>query len=315
MPILNNKNILPVLLLVSFAVSLTLHADTRLDLGDYQLSASYPLPPGDFTQNPAVINAHEVSAVSYNWDNNSLFVIGDEGGNILEVSLTGELLSRMVILGFNDPEGITYTGNNTVVIVEERYQNAYEISYQANSYVFKNSLTAVNLGEYVDNIGLEGISYDPRDGSFVTVKEKSPQLVSHHQLDFANGSAISTQLFTPNLGVADIADVQLLSTLPSALGTELEDQLLLFSQESSVLLLVSRSGQVLSQFSFDGINSTAEGVTIDPDKNIYIVAENGDKPMLYVLSPPLHNEDIPLLPWWAMLALGSVISWVVRKSV
>ncbi|MAR90043.1 MAG: PEP-CTERM sorting domain-containing protein [Pseudomonadales bacterium] len=286
-----------------------------LDLDQYQHTATHLLPPGDFSQNPATLNAHEVSAVTYNWDNNTLFVVGDEGGNLLEVTLEGEEISKMAIIGFNDPEGLTYVGNGGLVLVEERNRDAYYINYQAGGFLFKNNLTPVDLGGFVDNIGLEGISYDPRDDSFITVKEKLPQEVNLNQLDFNNGTAQTNSLFTPILGVADIADVQVLATVSDYTDSAEADNLLLVSQESSLLMKVDRNGNLLGQFDLSGLSSSAEGVTIDPWGTIYIVAENGSNPTLYVLSPPQEvAEDIPFLPLWGLLVLSGLFGLQGRRG-
>ncbi len=303
-----------VVLLVGLLSMPILAQVSSVDLSSYSLTGTYLLPPGDFSQNPAVINAHEASAVTYNWDSNTLFVVGDEGGNIVEVSLTGDLISKMAIFGFNDPEGLTYVGNGKLVLVEERNRDVYEINYAANTFLFKNSNLAIDLGNFVDNIGLEGISYDPRDNSYITVKEKSPQEVNLNTLDFTNNTASTSSLFDPALlSVADLADVQVLATVDSLDGTADENNLLIFSQESSLLLKTDRNGNVLGQFDFSGISSSAEGVTIDQQGTIYIVAENGSDPTLYVLSPPDEPIQVPF-PVWALGILAAGILLIIRSN-
>lgn len=296
-----------VVLLVLLSIN-NAFAITSVDLDRYEVVATYALPPADLSQNPALLYASEASAVTYNWDTNTLFVVGDEGGMIVEMSLDGVMLSTMAIYGFNDPEGLTYTGNGDLVIVEERNRDVYQIHYVAGSYLFRNTDNAIDLGDFVDNIGIEGISYDPRDGSYITVKEKTPQEVNINQLDWVNHSAVINSLFDPaSLAVADIADVQVLATVPTLSGTADEDNLLLFSQESEVLLKVDRSGNVLQSFDFSAYASSAEGVTIDPDGNIYIVAENGDAPQMFKLSPIEAAPVSVPLPFWAMVLLASVL--------
>jgi uncharacterized protein YjiK len=76
--------------------------------------------------------------------------------------------------------------------------------------------------------------------------------------------------------------VQVLSTVPSLAGTPERENLLIYSQESRLLLEVSRTGDVLSQLDFSAIADDAEGVTIDADGVIYVV---GETPELYVLTP------------------------------
>ncbi|MGD9161286.1 MAG: SdiA-regulated domain-containing protein [Desulfobacteraceae bacterium] len=264
------------------------------DLSNYTLTGTYFLPR---------IPASEASAVTYNADTDSLFVLGDEGYYLVEVSKTGEQLGVMALTGFDDTEGLTYLGSNQFVLTEERLREAYLLEYSAGGSVVQSSLPSADLGTTIGNTGIEGISYDPRDGSFVTVKEKSPQEVNINEIDFNTGNAIIDSLFTPNLGVSDLSDVQVLSVVSSLMGTEEADNLLIYSQESARLLEVDRTGNILSQFDFSGISSSGEGVTIDNDGNIYIVAENGATPMLYTLQP----VPIP----GAVLLLGSGLAGLI----
>ena len=80
----------------------------------------------------------------------------------------------------------------------------------------------------------------------------------------------------PALGVLDLSDVSVLSTVPSIVGTLDEDNLLIYSQESAKLLEVSPAGAVLCSFDFALLSSTAEGVTIDTDGVIYVVDESAE---------------------------------------
>ena len=82
-----------------------------------------------------------------------------------------------------------------------------------------------------------------------------------------------------------------------AAGTSDAANLLIFSQESAKLLEVDRTGTVLSMFSFAGISTSAEGVTIADDGTIYVVDEG---PHLYVLTP---NAPVPLpAAAWLMIS-------------
>lgn len=60
-------------------------AITSLDLSTYQLTGHYNLPSV----------ASEASAVAWNADTGTLFVLGDEGDALVEVSTTGSLISTM----------------------------------------------------------------------------------------------------------------------------------------------------------------------------------------------------------------------------
>lgn len=249
-----------------------------VNLNNYVLSATHALPF------PA---ASEASAVTYNWDTGTLFVLGDEGESIVEVTTTGALVGAMTLTGFEDTEGLTYIGGGAFVIGEERLQDVFRLTYTSGGSVSRDTLQTASIGPTVGNIGIEGFTYDPRNGRFVLVKEKSPQAVYDTAIAFGDppaGSDINpAALFDAALlGVLDLSDVQALATVPSLSGTADEDNLLIYSQESALLMEVTRSGTILSTFDFGAIADDAEGVTIDADGVIYVV---GETPALYVLTP------------------------------
>jgi hypothetical protein len=257
------------------AGSLLVCAGTALgqfSLSQYSLQATYPLP---------LPSASEASAVSYNPDTGTLFVLGDEGDALAEVSLQGQLLTSMTLTGFDDTEGLAYLGGGRFAITEERLQNAYRFTYSAGGSVSRASLPVVDLGPTVGNVGIEGIAYEASTNTFFTVKEKTPQAVRSGTIDFDAGTASMPDLFAPNLGVLDLSDIALLSSVPELVGTPSAQSLLIYSQESQRLLEVSRTGTVLSSFDLTGVTD-AEGVTVGPDGTIYIV---GEAPALYVLVP------------------------------
>ncbi len=154
------------------------------------------------------------------------------------------------------------------------------------------------------NVGLEGVSYDRVNGSFVTTKEKTPQAVRAGFIDFTTGTNTLTDLFTPALGVSDLSDVQVLSSFT---GTGYSDHLLIYSQESQRLLEVSHTGQVVSSFDFTFISGIAEGVTIASDGTIYVTDES---PAIYVLTA----APVPEPATYALLLSGAgVLAAALRR--
>jgi VCBS repeat-containing protein len=301
----------------------TIVNDDLIDLSTYVRVGRYDLPEPTRTIAPAnSVLAQEVSGVTYNWDTNTLFVVGDGGTSVVQVSLTGELINSMTLAPggspqgttFYDPEGIAYIGNGQFVFTEERDRNAVKFTYVADTVLTRAAAQTANLGTFVQNIGLEGVSFDPLTNGYIFVKEKSPLGVFQTTIDFAtntasNGSAStvnSINLFDPALlNVIDIADVYALSNVVALNGTGQQGSLLVLSQESGQLVLVDRSGTVASRLTIvsdpgnplDVVAQQHEGVTVGPDGTIYIVSENGggnfDHPQLWVYRPSLVANQAP----------------------
>lgn len=271
----------------------------------------------------------EASAVTFARDRGSLFFVGDEGLGIVEISLTGATLGSMAFdwagtgSTNNDAEGLAYVGNGQFVLVDERPQRAYLFGYQAGGTVALGTTPYATISNYTpSNIGIEGISYDARDGSFVTVKQdndanpaRGPQEVRAGQLTFAQGGGSTSipVLFDAGLlGLASLSDVQTLSSVDRFLGTAVADNLLILSLDSRMLVEATRTGQVVSSLDISGItNQAIEGVTIDNLGNIYLVAEDSGTPnsRLFVLTTPVPEPET-----WAMMAAGlALLGWRARR--
>lgn len=311
------------------------HAGTSINLGRYSVSATYALDSLNGTSGG--ISGLEASAVAYARDRGTLFFVGDEGTGVIELSLTGQTLGYM---SFNwagtgstkhDTEGLTYLGGGVLVLSEERLQDAYRFGYAAGgSATLANSFVSI-ANDAVGNNGIEGISYDPRHGgSFVTVKQQTPQNVLSGSLSFGpatgnppsttgdgstppgGGASTMSSLFDPALmGLSTLSDVATLSPIDALAGTTAADNLLVLSLGSRRLVEVNRQGQVLSFFDLSNVlpNNGIEGVTVDELGNIYLVAEQdqtasalpGVKSQLIVLSV---TSAVPEPATWGLMALG-----------
>jgi uncharacterized protein YjiK len=274
---------------------------SALSLSDYSVTGTFALPA----------LAPEASAVTYNWDSGTLFVLGDEGDAVVEVDAAGTQITTMALTGFDDTEGLTYVGGGQFVVTEERLRDAYLLPYAAGGSAARSSLQSADLGATVGNVGIEGISFDRRDGSYVFVKEKTPQEVNLATITFASATASTSSLFTPSLGVTDLSDVQVLSDVASLVGTPGEDDLLIYSQESTSLLHVTRTGVILGSFDFGAYSLEAEGVTIDQNGTIYIVSESSlpsGGSTLFVLTAVPEPGSL------ALVALGATILGARRRG-
>ncbi|UCV18469.1 SdiA-regulated domain-containing protein [Ferribacterium limneticum] len=301
--------------LLAFA-SLSASAQTSLDLSRYQVSGTYNL---DTLSDMGL----EASAVTYARDRGSLFFVGDEGLGVVEISLTGQTLGQMNFNWTgtgstnNDAEGLTYLGNGVLVVAEERLQDAFKFNYVAGGTVALANAEFVSIGTTVGNVGTEGISYDPRNGSFVSVKQDGPVALLAGGLTFAQGGGVSSMstLYsgtTSLFGVNSFSDVQTLSPIDALVGTAAADNLLILSLDSKKLIEINRSGQVLSSLDLSGVtNQAIEGVTVDEKGTIYLVAEDSGMPnsKLFVLTAPVPEPET-----YAMLLAGlGLLGAVARR--
>jgi len=289
-------------------------AQTSINLANYKLSANFAL---DTLGGMGL----EASAVTYARDRGTLFFVGDEGLGVVEISRTGQTLGSMGFSNWptassnHDAEGLTYLGNGQLVVAEERLQDAFRFSYVAGGSVALRDADFVSIAGTVGNIGTEGISYDPRNGSFVSVKQDNPQAVLAGGLSFAKAGGVSTMtaLFNADakLGLNSLSDVQTLSPIDALAGTAAADNLLILSLDSKKLVEINRKGDVLSSFDLTGVTSQAiEGVTVDEKGVIYLVAEDSGTPnsRLFVLTP------VPEPTSWALMAAGlGLLGWRARR--
>ena len=144
---------------------------TTVNLSLYVRIGRFDLPEPTRTAAPAgSVLAQEVSAVTYNWDTDTLFVVGDGGTSVVQVTKTGTLIDSMTLASgsspqgtdFFDPEGLTYVGNGKFVMVEERDRQAVLFTYAPGTTLSRGGAQTVKLGTFAPNIGIEGMSYDPR---------------------------------------------------------------------------------------------------------------------------------------------------------
>ncbi len=295
-----------------------------VDLSRYVRVGRFALPEPTRTTPPdgTSLLAQEASGVTYDWDTDTLFVVGDGGTSVVQVTKTGALIDSMTLApgsspqgtDFYDTEGVAYVGGGKFVLVEERDRQANLFTYVAGATLHRADVQTVKLGTTIGNIGLEGVTYDRATGNFIFVKEKEPEGIFLTGIDWVahtatNGSPTSdesTNLFDPALvNTLDLSDVFALSNLPSLAGDPTYDQLLIISQESGQIVQVDRSGSVKHRLTIvadqtDTIavpDMTMEGVTMDRDGFLYVVNEDGggdaNHPQLWVYAPSTAANQAP----------------------
>lgn len=283
-------------------------AQNTYELDNYYSTGKYTLPVGTGSN----LLAAEASGVTFNQDTGTLFVIGDGGTSIVQVSKQGALIDSMQLAAdaskpagtyFYDTEGITWVGGGKFVLVEERFRQVDQFTYAANTTLGGSGVKAVKLGTTIGNIGLEGLSYDPMTGGYIVAKEKQPVGLFQTQIDFAAGTATngspttdnSTDLFDPaKTGLSSHNDVFALSNILPASAPDY-DNLVVISGPDGQIVKVDRTGNVRSSMGV-GVAAQNEGVTMDPAGILYAVGEKGDGtgPELAVYAPTKDKTAVGL---------------------
>ncbi len=280
-------------------------AQSSFELANYVQTGRHSLPVGTGTN----LLAEEASAVAYNKDTDTLFVLGDGGTSIAQVTKQGVLIDSMTLAQdaskpqgtyFYDPEGLAYIGGGKFVLVEERYRQFNEFTYTPNTTLPSNIATGagvrtVKLGTTIGNIGIEGLSFDPMTGGFLAVKESAPLGVFQSTVNFAlgtasNGSATtdnSVNLFDPALiGMSAINDVFSMSNILTSTAPDYSHLLILSAPEGKIVKM-DRAGKLIGSLVV-GATAQNEGMVMDTAGNIYVVSEIGGgagRPELLVFSP------------------------------
>ena len=288
-------------------------AITTVDLSRYVRVGRYDLPEPTRTTPPTgSLLCQEASNVTYNWDTDTLFLTGDGGTSVVQVTKTGELIDSMTLAlnparragtEFDDTEALAYIGNGEFVMTEERDRTLVKFTYVPNTTLQRSATKTMKLGTTIGNIGLEGVTWDPLTGGFILVKEKQPKGIFQTNIDWntltaTNGSpttANSTDLFNPDLlNTLDLSDIFALSNLPALTGTPEASHLLVISQESGQIINCDRNGNVYSRLTIVADPGsplsvpamTMEGVCMDRSGNLYVTNEDGggdfDHPQLWV---------------------------------
>jgi uncharacterized protein YjiK len=141
-----------VALFAQTALAATAGALTSVDLSTYKRVGRFDLPEPTRTTAPAGnLLAQEASGVAYDPDTDSLFVVGDGGTSVTQVSKTGALIDTMTLAAggspqgteFYDTEGIAYVGNGEFVMTEERDRQLVHFTYAAGTKLSRGGCCAI----------------------------------------------------------------------------------------------------------------------------------------------------------------------------
>jgi len=232
----------------------------------------------------------DVSALTFDPIRKSLFTVTNKKAELIELSLDGQILRRIALVGFGDAEAVEFIGENTYVITDERQQRLIKVKVDDNTRVLDaRDAEQLTLGiNPSGNKGFEGLAYDSVGKRLFVAKERDPMLIyevrgfpqSNPQKPYAT-HVVSNPRRDARLFVRDLSSLQF---------DERTGHLLALSDESKLLLELGLDGKPISTLSLKkgqhGLTRSvpqAEGVAMDDEGTIYVVSEPN---LFYVFKKP-----------------------------
>ncbi|WP_445939202.1 SdiA-regulated domain-containing protein [Pseudomonas sp.] len=230
---------------------------------------------------------------AYSAESNTLFTVTGKYLQLIELTLDGQVMRRIDLHGFVNPEGVEMLSNGRLAIIDERKRTltTFKLGALTRSLEFTD-LASFDLG-FADagNKGFEGIAWDSRNERVLLGKERGP--LGLFSLPFPGEDGATGALQPVASGHLFLRDISSL-TYDARTG-----HALVLSDESRLLLEVDEQGEPVSFISLsggmNGLNrgiAQAEGVTMDAAGNIYIVSEPRSTVHLSVLGSMCSSGNI-----------------------
>lgn len=221
-----------------------------------------------------------LSGLTFDEDRDHLWAVINNPEELVALDKNGTFMARYPLAGFSDVEGVTYLGDNLLVLAEERQQALVVLPVPEQPGELQRedfASISLKLGE-ADNAGFEGVGYDRQGDRLFVVKEHSPRKL--YEIRGVKGS-LNGQM---SLDIIDrsawIEGIDMAVDLSSVHFDERTGHLVLLSDEAKMLVELDGEGQLVSFRSLwggvAGLKSSvpqAEGVTLDARGNLYLVSE------------------------------------------
>lgn len=222
----------------------------------------------------------DLSALTYDPDRNSLIAITNGNPQFLELSLDGQLLRAIPLVGFGDPEAIEYISRGVYVISDERLQRLLRVEIDEHTESIDASTSqqlSLGIGQN-GNKGFEGLAYDALGKRLFVAKERDPvRIYEIEGFPYPEDGR--------PLGIHVSEDVErdaglFVRDLSSLQYDEQTGHLLALSDESRLVVELDVHGKAISSLSLKagdhGLEKDvpqAEGLAMDPNGSLYIVSE------------------------------------------
>ncbi|MGX0893005.1 uncharacterized protein YjiK [Pseudomonas sp. ADAK2 TE3594] len=141
-------------------------------LPDYRAVIDAKLLPG--------MEKDEASDVSYDPQTKTLFAVMGKNPFLVELTLQGDVLRKMPLVGWSNPEGVTVMGNGLLAITDERAHLLSIVKVDADTRELNiASFPKYDLGPSKNqNKAFEAIVWDARNQQLLLGEERPPALFS-----------------------------------------------------------------------------------------------------------------------------------------
>ncbi|WP_085621630.1 MULTISPECIES: SdiA-regulated domain-containing protein [unclassified Pseudomonas] len=234
-------------------------------LPDYQVDIDAKPLPG--------MDDDEASDVAFNPRTRTLFAVMGKNPILVELSLDGDVLRKIPLNGWNNPEGVAVLEDGYLAITDERLHDLTLVKVDAQTTALNHDdFQSHDLGQSVkSNKGFEAVAWDPLRQRLVIGEERPPRLYTWNTDGHSPLTGEKQPLPSDEL---DLRNLSALSVDPRT------GHLLVLSADSNMLLELDEQGQQVSFMTllggFNGLQGTiprAEGVAMDDKGNLYMVSE------------------------------------------
>ena len=234
-------------------------------LPDYHAVIDAKLLPG--------MEKDEASDLAYNPLTKTLFSVMGKNPFLVELTLQGDVLRKMPLNGWNNPEGVTMMENGLMAVVDERQHSLTIIKVDPQTQQLnKADFPSYDLGPSKDqNKAFEAITWDKRNQQLILGEERPPALFTWKSDGSQTLTGDKQKLANTEL---DMRNLSALTVDPRT------GHLLALSADSHLLLELDEKGEQVSFMTllggFNGLKNTiprAEGVTMDETGTLYMVSE------------------------------------------
>jgi uncharacterized protein YjiK len=218
------------------------------------------------------IEKDEASDLAYDPRSKTLFSVMGKNPFLAELTLQGDVLRKMPLVGWSNPEAITVLGDGLLAIVDEREHQVTIVKVDADT----RELNIVDFPQYDlgpskdQNKAFEAVTWDSQNQQLLLGEERPPALFAWK----GDGKTLSGEKQKLASNALSMRNLSALAIDPRTRHT------VALSADSHLLLELDKEGKPVSFMTllrgFNGLGKTiprAEGVTMDESGTIYMVSE------------------------------------------